>query len=111
MLIHSPNKEILFINGQPFQAALQWRIERMHPHRHAAISASQKYRQSLAYLLTTRDFLGLKMHTKALGDRALIWVASFDGPSAFPATLLILYFCCVLVRVVAMWKINSLSGS
>jgi len=49
------------------------------------------------------------MHTKALGDRALIWVASFDGPSAFPATLLILYFCCVLVRVVAMWKINSLS--
>jgi len=55
MLIHSPNKEILFINGQPFQAASQWRIERMHPHRHAAISASQKYRQSLAYLLTYHE--------------------------------------------------------
>jgi len=73
MLIHSPNKEILFINGQPFQAASQWRIERMHPHRHAAIFASQKYRQSLAYLLTYHErFFGLKMHTKALGDRALI---------------------------------------
>ena len=25
------------------------------------------------------------------------WVANFDGPSAFLATLLILLFCCVLV--------------
>jgi len=66
MLIHSPNKEILFINGQPFQAASQWRIERMHPHRHAAIFASQKYRQSLAYLLTTRDFLDSKCTHKRL---------------------------------------------
>jgi len=28
-----------------------------------------------------------------------LWVASFDGPSAFLATLLILHFCCVLVQV------------
>ena len=32
------------------------------------------------------------------GWPALIWVASFDGPSAFLATLLILHFCCVLVK-------------
>jgi len=30
------------------------------------------------------------------------WVASFDGPSAFLATLLILYFCCVLVQVLLL---------
>jgi len=32
----------------------------------------------------------------------LQWVASFDGPSAFLATLLILYFCCVLVQVLLL---------
>jgi len=31
-----------------------------------------------------------------------IWVASFDGPSAFLATLLILYFCCVLIQVLLL---------
>ena len=32
-----------------------------------------------------------------------LWVASFDGPiSAFLATLLILYFCCVLVQVLLL---------
>jgi len=29
---------------------------------------------------------------------SLLWVASFDGPCAFLATLLILYFCCVLFK-------------
>jgi len=38
------------------------------------------------------------------------WHSSFDGPCAFLATLLILYFCCVpCSSVVTMWKINSLS--
>jgi len=32
----------------------------------------------------------------------LSWVASFDGPSAFLETLLILYFCCVLVQVLLL---------
>jgi len=33
---------------------------------------------------------------------ATLWVASFDGPGAFLATLLILYFCCVLVQVLLL---------
>ena len=32
------------------------------------------------------------------GQFSADWVASFDGPSAFLATLLILHFCCVLVK-------------
>jgi len=32
----------------------------------------------------------------------LRWVASFDGPSAFLTTLLILYFCCVLIQVLLL---------
>jgi len=43
-------------------------------------------------------------------SKLLQWVASFDGPSAFLATLLILHFCCVLVQVfLLLWKISSLS--
>ena len=34
---------------------------------------------------------------------ALVWVASFDGPSAFLTTLLILHFCCVLVQVFLLY--------
>jgi len=33
----------------------------------------------------------------------LQWVASFDGPSAFLATLLIFHFCCVLVQVFLLY--------
>jgi len=38
------------------------------------------------------------------------WVASFDGPSAFLATLLILHFCCVLVKCFCYME-NKLSLS
>jgi len=37
-------------------------------------------------------------------------VASFDGPSAFLATLLILHFCCVLVKCFCYME-NKLSLS
>jgi len=40
----------------------------------------------------------------------LQWVASFDGPSAFLATLLILHFCCVLVKCFCYME-NKLSLS
>jgi len=43
-------------------------------------------------------------------SKLLQWVASFDGPSAFLATLLMLHFCCVLVKCFCYME-NKLSLS
>ena len=67
----------------------------------------------MASCLSPRTPLSLSVLRATDGNTPLTpWVDSFDGPSAFLATLLILYFCCVITVIVrCCYVANKLSLS